>query len=283
MAKGSSQYFLNFPILNYNGFAATNILARSVIAKKFMENTELFYEYTVKDGETAEGVAFNAYGNSSYVWVLRLFNNNIDPYYSWPLSQEEFGNMITDKYGSWEIAAQQIQYYQNNWAGDDRVLNLNGYDSLPDYLKKYWKPVIRAGNYVYQYKRNPLDTTVSTNQILQIPVANSGSFIDNEKVSQNSATGFVAFSNSSMLTLQHITGAFNNTDIITGNTSGVNASPSGSINQTFVIPNDEAVYYNPVTVLDVEMENNQVRANIKILRNEYLQSVVQSFATEMQS
>ena len=280
----SSQYFLNFPILNYNGMAATNILARSVIGSKFKENTELFYDYTVKDGETAETVAYNSYGNSSYVWLLYLFNTDfIDPYYSWPLSQNEFSNMINYKYGGFSNAQNQIQYYQNNWAGDETELDLNGYDSLPDYLKKYWSPVIRAGNFVYKYKRAQSDTIVSTNQILQIPISNSGNnYIVDERVTQNTAVGFVSFSNSSVLTLQHILGAFNNTSIITGDTSNVSVSPTGSIMQTFVIPNDESVYFSSVSSLDIENENNATKSQIKILREEYLNSVVQAFGDSLQ-
>lgn len=282
---GNQNYFLNFPIFNYNGYAATNILARSVIASTFIDNTELFYEYTVLDGQTADAVAYDSYGNSSLVWILYLFNPLIDPYYGWPLSQTEFSNMIDTKYGGYSNANRQIQYYQNNWEGDDTVLNLSGYNALPSYLRKYWSPVIMSGNHVYQYKRAQQDTIISTNQILTIPVdlGIGNTYISNEYVTQNNASGFVAYSNSSVLTLQHIKGAFTNTNIITGAASNVSTISTGVINQNFVIPNDEAVYFSAVTVLDVETENNATKSQIKIVKEDYLQTIIQAFSDSMNS
>jgi hypothetical protein len=279
---GQSNYFLNFPIFNYNGTAATNILARSVIANQFRDNTEIFYQYTVRDGETADAIAFNIYGKPELVWILYLFNDIIDPYYDWPLSTTELNNSIISKYGSYSNAQMQIQYYQNNWAADDSILDLNGYNALPSTLRKYWSPVIMAGNQVYQYKRASSDTIISTNQILQVPItiSSGNGYVTGEYVNQGNSSGVVLYSNTVSLSLQHIIGAFNNTSI-TGLTSNTVSSVSNTVTQTLVISNGESVYFSPVTALDIEQQNNATKSHIRILKEDYIQTVIQAFGDSL--
>ena len=56
--------------------------------------------YDVKDGEKPEDVAFKWFGDAEYHWVILMTNNVTDRYYQWPLSQPQFQEHITDKYGA---------------------------------------------------------------------------------------------------------------------------------------------------------------------------------------
>lgn len=266
-------YFLNFPVMNYEGFAAVNITARPLIRKIFKENYSIFYDYTIPQGHRADKIAFDLYGKSEYVWILYLFNDIIDPYYDWPLSEENFNAMIIDKYGTIEEAMRKIMYYRNNWYTDQSKLDPAGYEALTDVLKKFWKPKILPGNRVYEYERKNVDISKTTNQILTFDISLSNSevtFTTGEYANQGSSGSQVAFSNSSTLVLKHIVGSFANNLTVTGTNSGANATIISSINTQNVISTDEVSYFSAVTAYDVENEKNVQKTHIKLVRPEYV-------------
>lgn len=107
-----NEYFSNFPLIDYDGQQIRNITLRTKIVDSFKNNSTNFYSYTLKDGETADSLAYNYYGDSNLVWVIYMANDIIDPYYDWPLSNLEFDRFIINKYGSIEEAKQTIAYYK---------------------------------------------------------------------------------------------------------------------------------------------------------------------------
>jgi len=267
-------YFLNFPLINYEGFAATNITLRPYIRKVFKDNYSLFYNYIVPEGHRADKVAHDLYGKSEYVWIIYLFNDIIDPYYDWPLSEENFRAMLVNKYGTVEEAQRKITSYRSNWYNDSSTLDVGGFSALSSTLKKFWKPQILPGNKVYQYVRKDVDITRTTNKILQfsISLANTSlSFTPGEYANQGAGNGSqVAFSNSSTLVLKHIVGSFSNSSSITGANSGASATITSSINTTNVVASEETSYFSPVYAYDVEQEENVRKAHIRLVRPGYV-------------
>jgi hypothetical protein len=54
----------------------------------------------VKEGENPEDVAFKYYGDAQYHWVILITNNITDRFYQWPMTQPDFEDFLTDKYGA---------------------------------------------------------------------------------------------------------------------------------------------------------------------------------------
>src|ERR1700692_4212475 len=108
----SAPYFSNFPTVNYANNLIDNILLRVNFFDNSKNDDSMYYPYTIKDGEKAEEIAFSYYGDSNYLWIIYLFNNIIDPYYDWPLSNSDFENYITAKYGSVSEALLTTVYYE---------------------------------------------------------------------------------------------------------------------------------------------------------------------------
>ena len=52
------------------------------------------------DGENPEDVAFKWFGDAEFHWIILMTNNITDRYYQWPLSQPQFAEHLTDKYGA---------------------------------------------------------------------------------------------------------------------------------------------------------------------------------------
>ena len=99
-------YFDKFPLIVYdikgdNKFKVVpDILRRVKLRSNLQEGAVLFDKYDVKEGENPEDVAFKWFGSADLHWVILLTNNVTDRYYDWPLSQPDFAEFLTDKYGA---------------------------------------------------------------------------------------------------------------------------------------------------------------------------------------
>lgn len=99
-----AQYFSKFPKI-YHSFddfktseQVVNILTRFSLEEKLKENTSIFYEYDIRDGDTPEIIAAKAYNSPERHWIVLMFNDIIDPEYDWPLQYDILNKYIDAKY-----------------------------------------------------------------------------------------------------------------------------------------------------------------------------------------
>ncbi len=102
-----TKFFDQFPTINYNlsgvngnSKEVTDIFRRVKARSKIQDNVTLFDRYDVTDGEKPEDVAYKAYGDADYFWIVTLVNNIVNRYYDWPLDQKSFQDYIADKYSN---------------------------------------------------------------------------------------------------------------------------------------------------------------------------------------
>ena len=99
-------YFSKFPLTVYdikgnnNYTLLPDILRRVKIRAGLVSNRLVFDKYNVKEGEKPEDVAFKYYGDAQYHWVIMVVNNITDRYYEWPMTEPDFADFLTDKYGA---------------------------------------------------------------------------------------------------------------------------------------------------------------------------------------
>lgn len=110
-------YFNNLPTIEYGKKIARNLITRPKIKEFILGNPNVIYDYVIKDGERPDTIANAYYGDSNFVWLIFLANNIVDPYYDWPLTQEQFKDFIIDKYGSVETAKSTIKHYKHKTKG----------------------------------------------------------------------------------------------------------------------------------------------------------------------
>jgi len=110
----SKKYFTNFPLIEYGGSTARNILLKSEFFKQVINSAGAFYTYVVRNGERPDTIAYDYYGSSDYTWLVYLSNVIIDPYFEWPLTDLQFDEYIVDKYGTMSNALQTVVYYEYN-------------------------------------------------------------------------------------------------------------------------------------------------------------------------
>ena len=99
---------------NKNYKLLPNILKRVKLRSGLRSGSFLFDNYDVKDGEKPEDVAFKWFGDAKYHWIILMTNNITDRYYQWPLTQPQFQEYLTDKYGVGSEDA--VHHYENTQA-----------------------------------------------------------------------------------------------------------------------------------------------------------------------
>ena len=99
-------YFSKFPLRVYDVKGDKNykllpdILRRVKLRSSLASSRFVFDKYNVKEDENPEDVAFKYYGDAEYHWVVLMVNNITDRYYQWPMTQPDFAEFLTDKYGA---------------------------------------------------------------------------------------------------------------------------------------------------------------------------------------
>lgn len=109
-------YFDVFPKVKYkiNGdkeIMLTNITKRFKFLDNVLKNRYILYDYIIKGEETASEIAHRYYEDVTLDWIIFLTNKAIDPYFDWPLNDEEFQKYIIAKYGSEQEAKNKIYKY----------------------------------------------------------------------------------------------------------------------------------------------------------------------------
>jgi len=124
-----TNYFENFPIINYGGRRVRDISRRDRFVERLQSDPYISLPYTIKDGDRPEDIAYYYYGSTDYTWLVLLANNIIDPYHDWPLSEDNFEKYLIEKYS--EISNKK-GYDVIDWLRDQ---------SITDNIQYYYKEV----------------------------------------------------------------------------------------------------------------------------------------------
>lgn len=196
-------YFLNDRDTSLD--AVTNLTTKFKFDNTFKENSVVYYDYIVRDGETPEIIADKLYGSSERHWIILLINDIVHPQIDWPIEQNSLIKLIDKKYEPFADVANNetgLQWSQSN-------------------IKEY---------YVSEEIKNLSDnsTTISINQITPAVYANTINTVENYTLSSN-------------------------------------------VTVTVSKTKSTKTYY------DYEIENNESKRNIKLLKNEFIPTIEEEF------
>jgi len=123
-------YFSNFPVTSIvldkddlRIVQARNILLRAKFSNYIKNKDSLFDAYTIGEGDRPDTLAFKIYGRADLHWVILLFNELIDPYYNWPLSQRELDLYLDQKYPGRAVYVEDVFVYANGAKTDTPIAN----------------------------------------------------------------------------------------------------------------------------------------------------------------
>jgi hypothetical protein len=270
-----SRYFSRFPLVDYNGVPAKNILARVDFTDETKRNIYINFDYVLQEGTSRQDIlSFNYYNSSHYDWLINLANNVVDPYHDYFISALDFKNYIIGKYGSIDIALNKILFYRNDWSADESLIGESVYNTLQPAIKKYWKPKLNNTNQITGYERVKEDWTVSTNKVVELTVDVDISFYDvGDVIQQDDARGTLVTKDleAGILIVQHVSGEFlaGDTGIIRVNVLQENISST------------EEPFWSAVSAYEYEEEQNELKRYISIIKSNYLEDIEKSFIEQL--
>jgi hypothetical protein len=277
-----ARYFDRFPIVDYDGDIAKNILARVDFTEKTKRDIYSTFEFTLEEGfERPDLLSYNYYGSSKFDWMIYLTNNIVDPYYDYYKSAEDFKSYMETKYGSNSNARSITLFYRLNWHEDERTITVQQYESLvadeTANARKYWKPKLTNIGAVIGYERIKEDWTVSTNKVLSLSLTVSPSgFAVGDRVTQTSTEAYATIDyidlENNRLTVKHVSGSFD-----VNEAEGIKEITLISQN----IPEAETEYWYAVNAYEDEKETNELKRNVFVLKSSYLAETEKQFIQQL--
>lgn len=141
------ELFDHYDRVLYSGKTLTNILRRAKPIKNILDRIDVYFDYEIKEGERADTLAHDYYGSSTYTWLIYITNNIYDPYYQWPMTDNQLFEFIEKKYGDPYQAQIDIHHYQH--ADKDFVVSPYTFQNWTIEEQFGWSPVTN-----YQHEDN---------------------------------------------------------------------------------------------------------------------------------
>ncbi len=291
-----------------------NILTRTKILDIIKETQSTALDYTIKDEERPETIAHRIYGRSDYHWLVLMFNEILDPYFSWPLSVNEFESQMEKTYKgkSLFIYPPLLWDYKNGRQEDGNIVPFDR--RLPHYevgdlivqkdrfenevgrgTIKSWDPTlykIEVENIVGTFRIQENLVQLGGQAIARPKDIAHDLFTTNRSGRQIAAQVF-RVTDSSIYALHHfesnggevISPLYRPVTIVDDERS---ESPSAMIDRFVVgnielIPlgvdnnNDDLGYATAVTNIVHESNVNDAKRNIKLMRPEYIDPILKDF------
>lgn len=279
----------------YNGSPVKNIMARIKFSENTMNDPTSFIPHTIEDSvHRPDHIADAYYGDPYYDWIYHFSNRTVDPYHDIFKNSVALNDYIKGKYGTLEKARDTVLYYRNNWINEESI-TVYVYETLSISLRKYYTPIIDYANQVIGYMRKQVDWITSTNYIKQLTIGefDATSFVAGDKIYQVYNGDIVAKAElvssdieTYTIIVKHVEGEFITTAGNTlygkyGSVGTYSVSVITELNQC--IPTDELKYWSPVYAYDFEIEQNEEKRNIFLLRNSIKDSVDRQFTQLLRS
>ena len=278
-------YFSLFPNTVYNNTNCLDLAARIDVTRKLRGNPRNFYPLDVNEGVRPDLVAQKYFGSSDYTWLVHVGAGIVDPYYDWVLDSGAFANVMMAQYGSTNEAMLRTHHWALIWPGAALVtqqISPAVFSELDSDLQQYYQPVYTYGVNIVAYTLRQEDWTETTNMFVDLTVANvvngsSNGYILDERINVLSGNtllgnGQVAWSNSSQVTIQHVTGNTSTTNTtLLGCTSNTSATITNAGNPFYNITPDEQAYWQPVSAWDYYNDINEQHRHVTIVNSRYTQ------------
>lgn len=173
-----ARYFNNFPKIDYSLETnnqkdyITNIISRFGIDEALKNNSSIYYEYYIEDGETPEILAAKYYNSPEKHWIILALNDIVDPQFDWPLSYSQFNQYI------------DLKYSANNYAdtANTNITGLSWAQNLNN-VQTYYKVVTQTTNGTTTIKKIEVDSqTYANNTLMGISSGDTYTFPNNSTV-----------------------------------------------------------------------------------------------------
>jgi len=285
-----SSYFDLFPLARYligrnvdtvNSYdLAVNLLVRVRVLTEQLDSIFHYYEYVIKDGESPEILADRLYRDPEAHWIILLTNNITDPLYDWPLFYDSFDKYIVNKYGSLSNAKTTIHHY-------NKIIKQIDFTTKTETIKKIRiepNPIseifVNVGGLGYSNGFLTFSTNFGIGANVSYTVNSFGSIVSTNVISGGS---YIAAPNVTISGAN--TSIANITSFVaTGNLWSSLPTDQGGVESYNVgtkVVNIYDGYRESVSNYDWEVEQNDAKRNIKIIKPEYYSAIKEEFKNIM--
>lgn len=187
------KYFKYYPSTLYNFDdntstfdVVTNIMSKVSFEEEFKNNSVIYYEYSVVDGETPESLAYKIYDSSERHWIILALNNIINPLTDWPIEQRSLVNIIDKKYQATQYANSSVTYAGTTWAKN----NIHSYYKVETQKNKtidknyIIKTEVDANTYA-NVSTTSTDYTLQNNGLINITISKETKTYYDYEIEQN--------------------------------------------------------------------------------------------------
>jgi len=126
-----AKYFRNIPNFEYisrinerksnrDFIAVKNLFRRAVIREDIFTDFMAFTKYKIVGDARPDEVAYEMYGTPNLDWVVLLANNIINVRDEWPLSQNDYENYLTEKYGNTTTEIDRVKFWETEEIKDSK-------------------------------------------------------------------------------------------------------------------------------------------------------------------
>lgn len=128
-----------------------NIFNSVIVKFEQVNNATIYFYYMIEDGEKPENVAHKFYETSEYNWIVLLVNHIVNPYFDWPLSQQELAAHVKSKYENLGDVHHFIDLTTNYRV--DEILHIE-YQAMLDANQPLPGNIGIVTNYEYEFRLN---------------------------------------------------------------------------------------------------------------------------------
>ena len=89
---------IKYPFSESDYIVAHNFFKRFRIKEEVFNNAVFFQKYAIQDCDTPDNLAYKAYGDPFYDWIILLTNNLLNRSFDWPMTNYELTKYIEKKY-----------------------------------------------------------------------------------------------------------------------------------------------------------------------------------------
>ena len=158
--------FNYYPTINYNSQTAVNLLVESEVVRSFLSDYTKFFSYLIREGERADTIAYEQYGDPTLDWVIYLVNGVIDPYKDWLMDDKQFIAYMEDKYNKTSYLLQSTStantiayyYYSGLTSDTTEIKNAYNYNMSRESYVKLGSPSGWTAKSIWDYEKEINDS-----------------------------------------------------------------------------------------------------------------------------
>lgn len=145
-----------------------DIFVQRNLLKNVFSDKDYISSYVIKTGDTPRSLSYYLYGSERYEWIIYCLNSIVNPYYDWPLSENDFYNYIESKYLNKKCIFLKIGSFTNNFKVGEIVTSGNASGKIVDWDRTLCRLILEntTGNFQINAVLSSISSTGTIGRVI---------------------------------------------------------------------------------------------------------------------